>query len=69
MQVFANSLQIDFKIALQYHPELNVWGTVSHGTPVSVTCEKDVFDYLEMEYKEPTERDWSYKLYVWSYLV
>lgn len=27
------------------------------GTPLPVTCEKDVFDYLDMEYKEPTERD------------
>lgn len=27
------------------------------GTPLPVTCERDVFDYLDMEYKEPTERD------------
>lgn len=28
------------------------------GTPLPVTCERDVFRYLQLEYKEPHERDW-----------
>ena len=59
MQVFTNNSNISIRLLLQYFPERDVWCTVSYGTPVSisVTCEKDVFDYLEMDYKEPTERD------------
>ena len=31
---------------------------IFEGTPLPVTCEEDVFRYLELEYKEPKDRDW-----------
>lgn len=31
---------------------------ISEGTPLPVFSEKDVFDYLGLEYREPHERDW-----------
>ena len=27
------------------------------GQPLQITCEKDIFDYLSMDYKEPSERN------------
>lgn len=31
---------------------------IFEGTSLPVTCERDVFRYLELEYKEPIDRDW-----------
>lgn len=31
---------------------------VFNGTPVPVFSEKDIFKYLDIEYREPKERDW-----------
>ena len=28
------------------------------GTPLPVTCEEDVFNYLDIPYQEPQDRDW-----------
>jgi hypothetical protein len=28
------------------------------GKPLAVACEKDVFDYIGMDYLEPPDRDW-----------
>lgn len=31
---------------------------IFEGTPVPVFSERDVFKYLDLPYREPTERDW-----------
>ncbi|KAL0488250.1 DNA polymerase beta [Acrasis kona] len=39
--------------------EYAVWKGLNRDSPLRVTCEKDVFDYIGMKYFEPTERDWT----------
>ena len=31
---------------------------IFEGTPLPVTCEEDVFNYLDIPYQEPKDRDW-----------
>ena len=31
---------------------------IFEGTPLPVTCEEDVFNYLDIPYREPKDRDW-----------
>jgi len=46
-------------IALKKGYTLNEYSLKKLGTktPLKVTCEKDVFDYLDMEFKNPEERN------------
>ncbi len=38
-------------------PPVQNGAKIFDGTPLPVTCEKDVFDYLNTEYRVATERD------------
>ena len=34
-----------------------VGSTGVHSKPLPVTCEEDIFDYLQMKYQQPSERN------------
>ena len=55
---FTVAYYVEYTYSIHFSlPPVQNGAKIFDGTPLPVTCEKDVFDYLNTEYRVATERD------------